>query len=98
MASWIGDRGDASERREHPRQLVLWIGNLAIDDEAFEVLILDVSRKGAKIHSSREIESNGSVTLSIPNRGDYAGDIVWRTRDTFGLEFKTSFNGNIQPI
>jgi hypothetical protein len=98
LASRIGDRGGGRERRAHQRQLVLWIGNLEVDDDAFEVLILDVSHKGAKIHSSREIEGNSSVTLSIPNRGDYAGDIVWRTRDTFGLEFKSSFNGNLQPI
>lgn len=75
------------ERRRHTREPCRVPGLLfySLGEEACTVI--DVSPGGAKIRVDRILERQTPVRLKMTRDGEFAGEVVWISAGTVGLQF-----------
>jgi hypothetical protein len=81
----------ASERREHPRNPVTWVGWLEIATGArIECAVLDFSAGGAKALLEQTLAIGEQVVFKSPRFESLAARIVWCEDGVVGMQFLDS--------
>ena len=75
------------EQRRFRRCAVLWSACVFSGGRTMDATVLDISAGGARIRLSNMAVLDDRATLSINRYGDFAGRLVWRNGNEFGLEF-----------
>ena len=75
------------EQREYQRCSVLWSACVFSAGRTMDAVVLNLSAGGARIRLSGAAVLDDRATVSIGRFGDFAGRLVWRQGDEFGLEF-----------
>ncbi len=75
------------EQRRFRRCAVLWSACVFSGGRTMDATVLNVSAGGARIRISETAVLDDRATLSINRFGDFAGRLVWRNGNEFGLEF-----------
>lgn len=78
--------GTEEDRRGDDRLDVTWAGTVTLqDDRHFDCRVCDVSLAGTLIRSDAPVQLGDEVLLSIPSLGDFAGEVQWAGKNSFGL-------------
>lgn len=54
------------------------------------VRVTNISAKGCRVESDRQLIIGESVTLAVPERGEWRARVRWALLDSAGLEFATN--------
>lgn len=85
---WLHETA-ALEQRRHIRQRVLWAARLETLDGAFNCIMLDVSKEGAKLQLAAPIPvtMRQEVNLVIDPMGSLRAEVMWQVSERMGLRF-----------
>ncbi len=75
------------EQRRYRRCSVLWNACVFSAGQTMDAVVLNVSAGGARIRLKGAPALDDRATLSIGRFGDFAGRLVWRDGNEFGMEF-----------
>ena len=75
------------ERRDEPRQALVWAAILVSEAGSFPCTIVDISRYGAKLQLAAPILSVKPVHLVIEALGSLGVECVWQLDDMMGVSF-----------
>jgi hypothetical protein len=90
--------GEQGERREHPRQKVLWWGQIDIGTERYACSVSDLSPGGAKIRLPQDIPANQRVKLTMPPFGEFEGEVAWVTEAYIGIQFADTEHPRVAAV
>lgn len=77
----------AKEQRRYIRKHVLWAARLETKAGAFNCVILNVSRNGAKLRLTAPSLSRQPVKLVMESYGTLPAEVIWQQEDKMGLRF-----------
>lgn len=85
------------ERRLYTRCSVLLSGSLRMGSRSVGCIVLNISLGGAMIRlvNPREFEWSSvtsefdPIVLKVDRFGDFAGDVVWSSKEHYGIKFRT---------
>jgi len=85
----IAEQGSSSTHyeREYERQTVLVEARIQDGQEWCDCRIVNISVGGAKLRTSRQLNTGTSVLLHIDHFGQFSGTIVWQHTDEIGVKF-----------
>jgi hypothetical protein len=78
---------DMSDRRDQPRDRVIYAGRLSYGAKEYPCAVLDISAGGAQIRFAEPLAVWTIVTLYIDRFGGFHARVVWQQRDKVGLQF-----------
>jgi hypothetical protein len=78
---------DISDRRDGPRDRVIYSGRLVFGAKEYPCAVLDISAGGAQIRFAEPLAVWTIVTLYIDRFGGFHARVVWQQRDKVGLQF-----------
>ena len=78
---------DMSDRRDGPRDRVIYSGRLSYGAKEYPCAVLDISAGGAQIRFPEPLAVWTIVTLYIDRFGGFHARVVWQQRDKVGLQF-----------
>lgn len=78
---------DPSDRRDQPRDRVIYAGRLSYGAKEYPCAVLDISAGGAQIRFPEPLAVWTIVTLYIDRFGGFHARVVWQQRDKVGLQF-----------
>jgi hypothetical protein len=78
---------DWSDRRDLPRDRVIYSGRLSYGAKEYPCAVLDISAGGAQIRFPERLAVWTIVTLYIDRFGGFHARVVWQQRDKVGLQF-----------
>jgi PilZ domain len=78
---------DMSDRRDQPRDRVIYSGRLVYGAKEYQCAVLDISAGGAQVRFAEPLAVWTIVTLYIDRFGGFHARVVWQQRDKVGLQF-----------
>jgi len=77
----------SKENRDNPRRAVLWSGQLKFGDHSFDCQIWNISFGGAKVNVGLPFAEGTKVTLTLENKGQFTGKVMWQSDKNLGIQF-----------
>ncbi len=92
-----------SERRQHERFPLMLPAEASIGGETVAAVIFDISGGGAKLQlkgagNAAENATPRTVVLTIPEYGDFEGDIIWTDDEYIGIHFHETHKTMVKLI
>ncbi len=75
------------EQRRYRRCSVLWTACVFSGGQTMDAVVLNLCAGGARVRLKGSSEVDDRATVSIGRFGDFAGRLVWRDGNEFGLAF-----------